>query len=440
MLSEEEFTVFQNQLVELGQENFKLKEQLDNLQAANAELPKLKQQIEQCEKQRDEMRMRHTQSVDVLKEELGKLQQQAAEVAATNSKRVSDRITEVNQQITEVQKQTKDKEGQLEQLKQQLKTHELRIQQKSSKLETLKARAQKYIPVMKFLENSRAMPMYIEDLNSRIYSMRKAKEADEKALAELDQKVTDLHRENDDLGKKIKDRAQDIADSEKKLKLTQEKISAANSEIESTKKAIAEAEMKLTAAKEAQIKIIGQRNEELQKIKAEREQLEAQIKEQEAEKVNLQSKISELHAKTEEELSKHNEKIAKLRKKLNNIKETGTDDEIPRVDKELQEQINRIIDEKASLKDKSQMLLQAIELVKEEIRDKDLEIQTLTLKQPPTAKILAMPEFQQKQLLLEELVLQNKELKNTFSNMTERIAQMKEEAAKLRKAIQEKSK
>ena len=152
MLSEEEFTVFQNQLVELGQENFKLKEQLDNLQAANAELPKLKQQIEQCEKQRDEMRMRHTQSVDVLKEELGKLQQQAAEVAATNSKRVSDRITEVNQQITEVQKQTKDKEGQLEQLKQQLKTHELRIQQKSSKLETLKARAQKYIPVMKFLE------------------------------------------------------------------------------------------------------------------------------------------------------------------------------------------------------------------------------------------------------------------------------------------------
>lgn len=440
MLSEEEFTVFQNQLVELGTENFKLKEQLDNLQAQNAELPKLKQQIEQCERQRDEMRLRHTQSVEVLKEELSKLQVQAAEVAATNSKRVTDRITEVNQQISEVQKQTKEKEEQLEQLKQQLRTHEVRIQQKNTKLDQLKLRAQKYLPIMKFLENSRAMPMYIEDLNSRIVSMKHAKEADEKSLAELDQKVTDLHRENDELGRKIKDRAQDIQEALKKLQQTQDKITTANNEIETTKQAIQESEKKLELAKEAQRKIISQREEELQKIKAEREQLENQIKEQEAEKSQLQTKISELHAKTEEEVSKHNTKIAELRKKLNNIKETGTDDEIPRVDKELQEQINRIVEEKASLKDKTQMLLQAIELVKEEIRDKDLEIQTLTLKQPPTPKILAMPEFQQKQLLLEELVLQNRELKNTFADMTERIVQMKDEAAKLRKAIQEKSK
>jgi hypothetical protein len=38
-----------------------------------------------------------------------------------------------------------------------------------------------------------------------------------------------------------------------------------------------------------------------------------------------------------------------------------------------------------------QMLNQAMYPVEEEIRDTDLEIQTLTIKMPPTPKILAMP-------------------------------------------------
>jgi hypothetical protein len=82
------------------------------------------------------------------------------------------------------------------------------------------------------------------------------------------------------------------------------------------------------------------------------------------------------------------------------------------------------------------MLEQAIRLVEEEINDKNLEIQTLTLKMPPTPRILAMPEFQQKQLLLEELVLQNRELRNTFAEMTERIVHLKAENAEIRRKIQ----
>ena len=440
MLSEEEFTVFQNQLVEIGQENFKLKEQLDFLQEQNAELPKLKSQIAECERQKDEMRLRHTQSVQVLKEELAKLQQQAAEQTEANSRRITDRIAEVNQQILDVQKETKEKEEQLEQLKQQVRTHDIRVQQKSAKLEQLTARAQRYIPILNFLKSSRSLPMYIEDLNSRITSLKTARVKDDKALQELDQKVTDLHRQNDELGRKIKERVKDIEETEEKLKETKDKITLANNEIETTRKSIEESEAKLKEAKEVTDKIVTQRDTELQKIKAERDEVEKILKEQEETKAKLQSQIDELNAKTEAELHKHNSKISELRKKLNNIKETGTDDEIPRVDKELQEQINRIVADKASLKEKTQMLQQAIQLVQEEIRDKDLEIQTLTLKQPPSQKILQMPEFQQKQLLLEELVLQNRELKNTFSDMTEKIQKMKEEAAKLREIIAEKSK
>ena len=36
MITEEEFSVFQNQLIELGQENFRLKEQLEDLMKKNA--------------------------------------------------------------------------------------------------------------------------------------------------------------------------------------------------------------------------------------------------------------------------------------------------------------------------------------------------------------------------------------------------------------------
>ena len=440
MLSEEEFTVFQNQLVEIGQENFKLKEQLDFLQEQNAELPKLKSQIAECERQKDEMRLRHSQSVQVLKEELAKLQQQAAEQTEANSKRVTDRINEVNQQILEVQRQTKEKEEELEQLKQQVRTHDVRVQQKSAKLEQLRERAQRYIPIIKFLKSSRSLPMYIEDLNSRITSLRTAKTKDDKALQELDQKVTDLHRQNDELGRKIKERAQDIEATDQKLKMTKDKIAFANNEIETTRKAIEEAELKLKEAKETTDKIINERDSELQKIRERRDEVAKTLKEQEETKAQLQQQIDQLNAKTEEELQKHNTKITELRRKLNNIKETGTDDEIPRVDKELQEQITRVVAEKASLKEKTQMLQQAIQLVQEEIKDKDLEIQTLTLKQPPSQKILQNPDFQQKQLLLEELVLQNRELKNTLSDMTEKVQKLKEEAANLRAIISEKSK
>jgi hypothetical protein len=54
---------------------------------------------------------------------------------------------------------------------------------------------------------------------------------------------------------------------------------------------------------------------------------------------------------------------------LNTIKENGEDDEIRRVDKKLQMQRQRVMEEKAALRDKTQMLQQAIHLVEEEIRE-----------------------------------------------------------------------
>ena len=51
MISEEEFNVYQNQLLKFGQENASLKDQIKELRAANKDLPRLKQELEANEKE-----------------------------------------------------------------------------------------------------------------------------------------------------------------------------------------------------------------------------------------------------------------------------------------------------------------------------------------------------------------------------------------------------
>jgi chromosome segregation ATPase len=274
MLTEEEFAVFQAQLVDLGTENFRLKEQLEALQLANADLPKLKAELESCEKQRDEMRVQHALALQQLKDELAALQKKAAEQAESSSKKLTDRIQEVNQQIVEVGRQTKEKEDQIEQLRQQLRAHEGRIQAKTVKFERLQRRAKAFEPLITFLRNSRGIPMYLEDLSVRIATMKRLKLEDDEALAQLDQKVTDLHRLNDDLSRKIKEKSAEIESANTKLKTTTAKIAEANAEIQKTKVALDEATARLADVKLATKQAVAEREAELERISAQRAEIE----------------------------------------------------------------------------------------------------------------------------------------------------------------------
>ena len=47
MITESEFSVYQDQLIKLGQENSRLKEELDKLLKKNSDLPKLKSELEE---------------------------------------------------------------------------------------------------------------------------------------------------------------------------------------------------------------------------------------------------------------------------------------------------------------------------------------------------------------------------------------------------------
>ena len=176
----------------------------------------------------------------------------------------------------------------------------------------------------------------------------------------------------------------------------------------------------------------------MEELKAKIASIEAVNQAKRERKLKLEAELKSLQEESDAALDEHNKKIAELRRKLNNLKETGEDEDIPRVDKELEAQIQKIVSDNSQLKIKNEMLEQAIKLVKSEIDAKDYSIQCLTLKTKPTPKILANPTFQTNQLLLEEIVLQNQELRKTFSDISDQIMAIQEENQRIRADIQSK--
>lgn len=435
----EELKDFQ-ELAELGQRNFALKEELDRLLAANKEIPKLKQELADLEQEKTELKQRHEGEMKELKKQLEDAKKKVSEDAENQTKMLAAKLTEMSHQLADVMKKTKEKDEEVKQLKSQVKTHKTDVRVKMEQLEKLQRKAGQFMPFISFLRNSRSIPMYIEDLSVRIMNLKKQQKEEDEKLAKLDQDVTDLHRHNDDLARKIKAKAAEIAENKAKLKGTKGKIKDTKAEIEKTNVSLGQAQEKLEAAKEAGAQLASEVEGKMKTIRDERAKVDAIVKEKQALRDEAQRELDGMKSETDRELESYSTKIQDLRAKLNSIKETGDDGDGTRVDKELQQQIGRVIEEKGQLNDQIMMLKQAIELVEEEIRQKGLKIQQITLKMEPTEKILAHPDFQEKQLFLEELILQNRELRNTFSEMTERAEQLRTENSNLRKQINAKTK
>ena len=134
MWSEEEFTIFQMKLVELGQENFQLKEQIATVKKENADFDNLSAELQKLEQQRDESRERHEQSVAVLREEFTKLQKEQKEQEEEALKRANERVSELTRALAEVNQDIKTKEEAADVLKAKIKKHDGELQQKTQYL------------------------------------------------------------------------------------------------------------------------------------------------------------------------------------------------------------------------------------------------------------------------------------------------------------------
>ena len=425
MLTEEEFVQFQGRLVEMRQFNFALKEEISNLEDASKELPSLREELGQCEKQLSEARERQQKHIQGLKDDIAGLQKKAADQAEANSKRLSERITDITHQIAALKAETKEKSGKVEQLQHELRGYESRIHESSARINMFKQRVRRYEPLIQLLRKSRALPMYLEDLSARITGLKEANQANGNTGSEVDEKVRKLKRLRDDLVGELKRKNLEIDDTNVQLKEATLKIADANAEMERMKEENTNASAKLEHAKQATEAALKEKEAEVERIKGAKNAIELRLRETEIQRKKFEDKVDAIKSKAKESLLKYNAQVQELRKQLSIIKETGDDDTVPRVDKDLRAQITRVAEATQMYRDKTQMLNQAISLVEDEIKDKDISIQILCLKTTPTPEILAVPEFQQKQLLFEELVLQNRSLRKSFAEMTEEIVELK---------------
>lgn len=435
MYSEEEFSVYQNELLKLGEENAALKDELKELRAANKDIPKLKQELEQNEKERQEVQGKHMQDIEELKIELENERKKVKEEYGLKLQNIEDRMSEVDQQITEVTKQIKSREDEVRRMRQKLESERSDSKEKAEKIEKMKKKAKDYAPLITFLRNSRGIPMYFEDLNSRIEQLQTIKTSESEKLTGLDQTVADLRRANEDLTKKIQAKTGEIKEAKEKCETAAARIKDASGEIDKMKSSLSQAKERLEASRAAGKEQLKELEQKIKSAHEEIADLDAKIKEKEEKRDDLQKELDAMKGETNKELELCNANIQDLRKKLTSIKETGRDEMMPRVDRELKQQIQRVMKSSGLLNDKKQMVIQAMDLVQREIEAKELEIQRITLKTEPTEKIRALPEFQHKHLLLEELVLQNRELRNTFADMTEQIKKLRHQNARLRKQL-----
>ena len=432
MLTVEEFTAFQNRLVDMRQKNFALKEEIAELTEACSELPRLKEELAECETLLSSSRDKHQKTLQELRDDLASLQKRVAEQNEANSKRMAERIADITHQITGITQETKEKREKIDQLSQECKVYEARIHEKNQRLAKLKRQAKRYEPLVHFLRNSRGLPMYMEDLTARIERAKNGNTIGH-MNSEIDEKVRELKRISTELSSELEQKTLEIDDANRRLKDATLRIADANAEIEKMKTLCDDASVRLEHAKEATKASETENEAEKERIKGAKNALQLKIREAESAKKKFEAQIADIKAKTEQELSQYGIRVQELRRQLSYLKETGDDDTISRIDKDLQSQISRVVEETQTIRDKTQMLWQAIALVEDEIKDKDITIQVLCLKTTPTPEILAMPEFQQKQLLFEELVLQNRNLRNSFAEITEKIVDLKAQNAELRR-------
>ena len=439
MVSEAEFEEFQANLEKLGQEIFERKETLKKLKKENESFDSLQQQLERLRSDREGMMTRHEQSLAVLREELEKKKREAEEQAEKNAKEQNDRMTEVNQEIATLQQEIKEKETAVDRLRIKVRSHDSNIQIKTTRLQRLIRQEEGLRVILRFLEASRPIPMYIEDLSVRVARLTEVKESKVEQLRELRAKYAELQKQNSDIETKMNTKNLEVTATKRTLELNGERLRAAEKEMESTRKTLDEARERLKVARAQTERLVNERKEIEERADQQKAEIEAELKGYREKQAELDKELEAAKGGNSDEMKTYDEKIAKLRKKLTYIKDNDADPDVPRVDRDLQRQIDKVIAEMSDLEKDTATCREEAKRLDIQVKQKEWELQTICLKMEPTKEIQDMPEFMEKTILLEELVLQNKALRTRFEELSERVVALKQENIDIRRQLGEMS-
>lgn len=440
MLSEEEFTVYQTRQSKLHEENFQLKDEVRDLAKRAEELPRLQAQWEGCEKDRQEIRARHMANIEVLREELNRVKENAIKEATVKAEQIETQIATVDEQIAGVERERAGKEDRIIEMQKNAKTTRTALKKELEVLEQKKKEDKKWKPLLAMIKGAAAMPMYIEDLTAKLESLRARVDAKQAARKSLSEKVNEGTKTTEALNREIGVITTELQEKETRLRATRIRIEDTQRKIAAAREDMDKARAKVDAENEMARQRKEARDVEINEIVKEKEETQKKIDEWELQRAELQRDLDAKKMESDAELQRQKMLIRELRTTVSMIQSTEEGKEIPRVDIELREQMDSVIADRHELNEKSLMIRQALQLVRREIKAKDAEIRSVTLNMAPNPRITSTPEFKEKQLLLEELVLQNGDLSSKFTGMTERIAFLRVENGKMAAQIRAKMK
>jgi chromosome segregation ATPase len=296
-------------------------------------------------------------------------------------------------------------------------------------------REQSYCRYVEYLRLSRSVPMQIEDLGSRIASLRAQKAALENASTALWSTIETLGQNNRSIRAQIAAKATDRNDIHAEAAATRARLEDAGEEIKPTQKALLEANERLEAARARTAIVANERADAAARLADARRAMAAELAALEAERERAEAAVDQIQRARDRHFEAASERVQALRRRLAHIREKGDDPEVPRVDVDLRHQIERVRAERAELVREGQRVDEEARRVEVQLRQKTSELQTIAMKMPPTQGLLVMPAFQEKFVLLKELVLQNMDLRSDVTRLTERIAAVQRENAEMRRKL-----
>jgi chromosome segregation ATPase len=435
-VSVEEFLRVNTAILAIGPEIHELESKLRELNKTSpnveAEIRAAEEELSRVESAREHARLLHEQALAPIQEELLKLRQDLE----SEAKREQDRIAELTIQISTMNQKIIDDDQRIENLREKLTADDTVIQRKAAKFYAFLIREQPFRPYVDFLRVSRSMPMFLEDIGSSIASLRVSKTRVDASIRDLTAQVDDLRRTHKNIKGQIRSKHQDLKAIHTQAAAAKERFVNAGKEIESTQKTVNDANQRLEAAKDQTRELISERQSLEEQLAVLRKSFEDQVSEVERSKAEIEAQLNQIQSSKDEELNACNDRIQAIRKRLTHIKEKDDDPEVPRVDIDLRRQIERIREEKVGIVRQTERIVEETKRLEIQQQQKTWDLQTLTLRTQPTQALLGLSEFQEKFVLLKELVLQNMGLREEVTRMTGRIEVLRQENDEIRKRLE----
>ncbi|KAH0789889.1 hypothetical protein GPJ56_006391 [Histomonas meleagridis] len=320
-----------------------------------------------------------------------------------------------------------ERESIIYQKKYQIKTIKTEISQKSELLEKLNQRNKRVSQLSAFMAMTPSIVLYIEDLQSKITNLQIKKTNNTQELATLDQQVAELRNSEATLDQRISLKNSELNNLQTSFAKLETEISNIKKSIENTKHEIDVKTQKYNETKDQIEDIIKTRKTQLTKFDDLIKEQKLQLEEYTHSKSKAESEQTQMQELVKQEKMRNLDVVQELRKRLNSLIETGDDSDIPKIDRDLRLQISKISEENKMMKDKTVMLRQAINLINEELKSKQNELRKITLLSQPNPKLLANTNFQILETLLEETILQNKQLLVRQSEISNEIDKLRAE-------------